>query len=236
MKILLLTCLLSLITLPAFAQTYVGGGFSVIRSTSYDPSPAQRKDGGKTYPGGYFEGGYQFPLGLQARFLGEYTSDVALRSIFTSDTYVGKKPTGEFRFRPELRLRPTCGDTPKFCLFLGGGVDYFRQRFKGEVKEQYEYGDYAAGFNPSFTVGAEFGKNHEASFSRLFTDKTSLNNSQLHGYRAGYSYTRPAFGRFHFKLTGEADYLIFRDSIGDYYATYTKRDAVLKVRAGLLYW
>jgi hypothetical protein len=235
-KTILLTILVLLVTLPTAAQTYVGGGLNIIRSSSYDPSPLKTGDGGKVYVGGYAEGAYQFPLGLQARFLGEYNSDVALRSIFTSDTNVGKLPTAEFRFRPELRLRPTCGERI-FCLFIGGGVDYYRQRFVETKKYSHEdeYDEPASGLNPFLTIGAEFGKNHEASFSRLFTDKTSLNNSQLHGYRAGYSYTKPITNHLHFKVAGEADYVIYRDSIGYYVATYTKRDAVFKGRVGLIF-
>src|SRR5262245_36924598 len=103
----------------ARAQTFVGGGASVTRSSSYDPSPLTTGDGGKTFPGGYVEGGYQFPLGLQARFLGEYSSDVQLRSIFVSDAPTGRIPKDEFRFRSELRLRPGCKDA-RFCLFVGG--------------------------------------------------------------------------------------------------------------------
>lgn len=214
----------------AGAQTFIGGGVSVNRSSSYDPSPAKRGDGGQVYAGGYVEGGYQFPAALQARFLAEYSSDVALRSIFTSDAPTGRMPKGEFRFRPEVRLRPGCKEA-KFCLFLAGGADYFRQRFDGAA------GRYApaAGLNPTFTVGAEFGEYNEVGFTRLFTDKTSLNRSELHGYRLGYSHVRPLYRRLRFKLAGEVDYVIYRDSIGPYVATYTKRDAVFKVRFGFTF-
>ena len=233
MKVTLSILILMALAISAHAQTFIGGGLSVIRSSSYDPSPMRRNDGGKTYPGVYVEGGYQFPGGLQARFLGEYNSDVALRSIFTSDTPIGKKTGGEFRFRPELRLRPGCKESG-FCLFLAGGADYYRQRMSQMSHGEREYAEPAAGLNPFFTVGAEFGKAHEVSFSRLFTDKTALNDSQLHGYRGEYSYTRPLAGHLHFKVAGEVDYVIYRDSIGEYVASYEKRDAMVKIRVGFI--
>jgi len=219
------------------AQTFIGGGVMLTRSSSFDPSPLATKDGGKTFKGVYVEGGYKFPLGLQARFLNEYSTDVALNSIFTSDTDRGKKPNGEFRFRPELRLRIGC-EIGKVRPFIGGGVDYFRQRFTHEAMHAYgghEYDEPAAGLNPFFVVGAELDKGHELSFSRLFADTTILNNSQLRGYRGGYSYTRHLFGRVHLRLAGEADYVTYRDSIGEYVATYDKHDAVIKFRGGLIF-
>lgn len=230
MKYALLALAIIALATSAGAQTFIGGGFSVNRSSSYDPSPTTRGDGGNVYAGGYVEGGYQFPVGLQARFLAEYNSDVALKSIFTSDAKRAEMPKAEFRLRPALKLRPGCGEA-QFCLFFEGGADYYRQRIETAAR----HAESAAGLNPFFAVGAEFGKAHEVAFLRLFTDKTALNNSQLHGYRASYSHTRPLSGRLHFKVAGEVDYGIYRDSAGYYVATYTKRDAIFKFRVGLIY-
>lgn len=217
----------------ASAQTYVGGGAIVARSSSYDPSPAATGDGGQALKGVYVEAGYQFPAGLQARLLAEYLTDASLRSIFTSDAAVGKTASGEFRLRPELRLRPNCKEA-RYCLFIGGGVDYYRQRFE-TTGEQVRGASPASGLNPFFIVGADFGKSLEVNFRRLFADQSALNSSELRGYSAGAVYTRRLVGRFHLRIAGEADYVIYRDSIGYYVAGYEKRDAIFKLRGGLVF-
>lgn len=233
MKRILLFIFVALAAITAEAQTYIGGGASVTRSSSYDPTPMAGDRGGKTFSGVYIEGGYQFPLGLQARFLGEYRTDASLRSIFTSDAEVGKTASGEYRFRPELRLRPNCKEA-RYCLFIGGGVDYFKQRFTA-TGEQVRGDSPATGLNPFFTVGAEFGESVEVNFRRLFADQSALNSSELRGYSAGAVYTRKLAGRFHLRIAGEADYVIYRDSIGYYVAGYEKRDAIFKGRFGFIF-
>jgi hypothetical protein len=49
MPVSYLLCLVLCLITPVVAQdkSFIGGGVSVIRSSNYDPSPAQAKDGGK---------------------------------------------------------------------------------------------------------------------------------------------------------------------------------------------
>lgn len=231
----------------AKAQTFVGGGAQVIRSSNFDPSDKQRKDGGSTFPGGYVEAGLKLPANLQARVLAEYSGTPQLQTIFTTDEG-SRKATGEFRIRPELRYQfnPENNIRP----FIVGGADYYHQRFQeqrpaplpGPVpalyhEDEYEHegGEPSSGFNAFVGFGAAIGDSHEASFARLFEDYTSLNPSKLSGYRVNYFYTRPLYGRFDLKAGVELDQLRFRETNGyGYIDPYYENDTVIKFRVGFI--
>lgn len=248
MKRIFLLIIIVAASVAANAQTFIGYGASLNRSSAYDPSPLATGDGGKVFAGAYVEAGYQFPRSLQARVLAEYLGEPTLTNIFTTDEGIDRKAKDEFRIRPELRYSFGEGNIKPFA---GAGVDYFRQRFTGQGggilascggQAICYFGQLAgtrnpvAGLNPYITAGARIGPNHEASYAYLFTDRTSLNNSRLRGHRANYSYTTPKFlGPFAVKITGEADYLYYRESNGVYTDSYYERDVVFKVRVGLHY-
>lgn len=236
MKYALFLILILLAPFVANAQTFIGGGFSVTRSTAYDPSPLATGDGGKVFAGAYVEAGYDLRRGLQVRVLGEYLSEPTLTNIFTQDENVGRFARDEFRLRPELRYQR--GADAPIRPFIGGGVDYYRQRFES-VKGRYGYGGYgsgapAAGLNPYLVVGAGICKSHEASYARLFTDTTTLNDSRLSGHRVGYTYTRPLSNRLSLRVAGEIDYVKYSESNGRYIDSYYERDAAFKLRVGLV--
>jgi hypothetical protein len=227
----------------AQAQTFVGGGVGLVRSSSPDPSPNATGDGGNLFPSVYAEAGLDLPRGFQARILAEYNQDATFETLFRCDECQSRYATSEVRVRPELRY--WIGGNDYIQPFIAGGVDYYRQSFRktsyvpaGDHDDEYEhYGLPQAGINPTFTVGARLWAWHEASFTRLFADRSTLNSSELEGYRVGYSYTRPfPFGsRFKIKVGGEIDYVTFRESDGHYSDYYYERDVAFKVRLGLIF-
>lgn len=231
LHIFILLFILPAATIPAGAQTYISGGISITRSSAYDPLPVERGDGGKTFAGAYAEAGYQLPRNLSARLLAEYLSEPTLTNIFTTDEGSDRRARDEFRLRPELRYSFGEGNIKPFA---GSGVDYFRQRFEALEGGVSGYGKPVAGLNPYLIAGAQIGYYQEASYTYLFTDTTSLNNSRLRGHRANYSYTtRKLIGPFALRVTGEADYVYYRESNGSYTDPYYEKDAVFKVRVGL---
>lgn len=224
----------------------VGIGATFIRTTSPDPSPLVRKDGGANLGAIYVEANAPLPLNLEMRVLGEYSFNAALPTLFTRDEGATRKAIGEFRLRPELRFY--FNREGFFHPFVAGGVDYYRQRFKdvdpapipGPVPalSYYSHRDApASGLNPTFTVGSGIGEYGEASFTRLFPDTTILNVSRLEGYRASYNYTHRLSRRLGLKIAGELDYVTFTEASGfgryerDY---YRERDVVFRVRAGVV--
>lgn len=247
MKRIFLFIFVALAAVTAEAQTFFGGGVSVTRSSSYDPSPLTRKDGGQTFAGAYVEGGYDLRHGLQARFLADYQTKPTLNSIFTSDADTGRVATSEFRFRPELRYQFSAEGKVK--PFVAAGADIYRQFFRsteppaptpGPLPAYAAYdegGEYerapSVGSNPYLTIGATIAEYYELSYSHLFADAGGFNNSNLRGERANASFTHPLFGRFHFKAGAEFDYVTFRDSTVGYIATYDKRDLIGRVRVGI---
>ena len=133
----------------------------------------------------------------------DYSHTPQLQTIFTTDEG-SRKATGEYRVRPEVRYWLNRETYVK--PFIGGGVDYFYQKFAGEGYS----GAPSSGLNPYITFGASVGEKHEASFARLFEDSTRLNPSRLSGYRVNYSYTQPLYKSFALRAGIEADYLRFR--------------------------
>jgi hypothetical protein len=248
-KIFALTILLIITAIGAGAQapkTYVEIGALAIHSTAYDPSDSMRKDGGQTFLAPYVAAAYDLRHSLQARFLAEYLPKPTLNSIFTSDTDIGRRATSELRIRSSLRaglvsegpIRP----------FVEAGAERLQQFFKPtrpktlpDPLPPLAYSEYSAqegsvptaAINPFLTFGAEIGEYHEAGFTRLFEDQAT--NSQLSGYRANYSYTHPLSRRISLRAGLEADFVRFRDSIGNLYiANYSKHDLVAKIRVAFL--
>jgi hypothetical protein len=230
---------------PAGAQSFIGAGVSVTRSSSYDPSPLTQKDGGKTFVGPYVEASVALPYKLQARALAEYLPEPTLNSIFTSDSDTGRIATSELRFKAGARY--TFESDRVIDPFVEAGVDGFKQYFRKTRRPDplppaaltLTYGEVGAydqpsvSLNPYLSIGIAVGEYHEASFSRLF--EGALNDSRLSGYRAEYSYMHPLRGEFTLKLGAQVDYLTFRDAVGGYIAPYFKHDAVFKARIGLIY-
>lgn len=229
------------------AQSFIGFGAGVTRSSAADPSPARTGDGGAYNATVYVEAGAPLPLNLEMRLFGSYGLAPELPTIFTRDEGSSRKAYGEFRVRPELRLYLAPGES-KVRPFVAGGVEYFRQRFN-ETAEPGPLPDPlpayvehsgpslpASGLNPFASFGVRIGKGNEVSFSRLFPDNTILNASRLEGYRASYTFTRRVSKRLSFKLSGEADYVTFREAsgFGPFDADpYRERDAIFRIRVGI---
>lgn len=174
------------------------------------------------FPSVYADLKVGLPANLQYRLHGEISKDEYLSTIFTRDNHPTRKASGEVRLTPELRFWFNRGGST-FKPFVGGGVDYFRQF---GLEKPYQ------GLNPLLTFGTRIGYGYEVSFTRIFTDPTDWNRSDLSGYRADFAYDKKLAGKLHLVLGAGVDWLRFREDAGVGYDYYFERDLVPKVRVG----
>jgi hypothetical protein len=234
------TALLLLFSVATFAQSgnFIAIGPSVIRSSSFDPSPLERKDGGQSSVGLHLEAGVGLPRRFQLRALAEYSPNPLLHSIFTSDADTGARADSELHVRYELRHQFEAEGSVD--PFLAAGADLMKQFFKPTPMCQGTPATFGGcggrdslSLNPTFTVGARIGEYTELSASRIF--EGALNQAELAGYRANVSYHNHLKGPLSFKVGAEADYLYYRDTAPLYIASYYKRDFIVKFRFALMF-
>ncbi len=220
---------------PASAQSLtIGFGANGTRSTSVDPDPNVRKDGGSYIGGLYGEIGVGLPKGFSVGALGEYNTSPLFSTLYTRDEAL-RKADYELRLRPELKFKPAGP------LFIAGGFDISRHSF--------DDGSSQTSYNPRFTVGAEV-KSHTVTFTRIFQTVNPLEDtdyehdygqeyhSEFSGYQLGYTYRRPLFSVFSLKIGGEGTYARFREGgptgipTNIQFDRYLERDATIVGRIG----
>lgn len=169
MKLIALTILLAIVSLPAFGQSssdarwssFVAAGAS-LGTTNASLAPSS------TVGGGFVEGQYQFLRLFQ--FNGLMSVDNQARYI-PSDTVVGLKP--------EMRILVPLNASGKTKLILGGGVDM-------------QVGPFDPAINPITTFGVLYDEKYAARFSYLFDDMNNGGSGQaFRGYRIGVDILHP---------------------------------------------
>lgn len=186
---------------------------------------------GTVTPGIYGETSIGLPANFQFRAFGELLSEPTIPTLFDNDG-PGSKNFGGYEIRLRPALRYSRFEIGSLKPFVEAGFDYYRHTFADSDTPKGSH-RYRSGLNPYFGLGAKFGYNHEAGVARLFEDNSTLNRTQLRGWRANYDYTRPINDRFSFKAGVEAEYLKFYECPNRYYCeTYFERDVVYRIRAG----
>jgi hypothetical protein len=210
-KLQLLFLLLILPITSAYGQserpdrTWIGGGLTVTGATT---------DGGKTINGTYFEAAYDLRHNLQARGLGEYRRDAAIRNLFSAGV-APVEAKSEIRygagvvyhFRDEGSIRP----------FFGGGVSAIRQFFCSTGQPVRNYRDYLlynSSVNPTIVAGVGLGRNSEFVFTRFLKDTYSYSN--LRGFGFDFSQARRLSGKLHLRTGVRARLWTFREGAEDY--------------------
>jgi len=194
-KFFYLVTFLLAFTYCASAQTFSAGAFAGF-TTNPDKSELLRRDGGEFHPGATASVRFDLPKNVAFKVRGDLSKTPQLPKLFTTDE-------GEHAPNYEARVNPEA--TVNFGkFFAGAGVDLFYHSFDKEPGEEYTR---SFGINPTATVGVDFAKNHEASFTYLFRDK----GTDLYGYRASYFFDVPIKGSFGLRFGVRGNYLTFKE-------------------------
>lgn len=248
MKTLFTTLLLLVFAIPTAAQSYIGAGVGVGRSTSdFDPTPIE------------FFGVAQKKAGpLHFRGLGGIRTQPQLPTLFQEGAQGFQQDGYELFARPEIDL--TFLHVGPLKGFAGIGGDFFYQVFPNEPGGKDAH--YHSGLNPLLTLGARYtalGGKHRTGVTRVFQELKArefpyvtaykpgapliqlqhrglLNPAYLDGWRLSHEYVKPIKGRLSFYFAGEGSYYKYKEFPVKFFGdNYYERDAVVAFRFGALY-
>lgn len=231
----------------ADAQTYIGAGIGVSRSTSdFTPTPVELFGVGQKQVGSF-----------HFRGLGGIRTQPQLPTLFQEGA-VGYDQNGyEVFARPEADL--TLLYLGPLHAFISAGGDFIYQVFPSEPGGKDNH--YHSGINPLVSAGARFKYlgDHRVAVTRIFQEfkvrdfpyitaskpmarikplqhRGTLNPSYLEGWRVSEEYIKPIGGRFSAFFGAEGSYYKYKEfplkAFGD---NYYERDAVVAFRFGLVY-
>lgn len=145
-----------LLVVPAKSQSLIGGGVQIKHSTSFHSDDVD--------PGAFIYAQTTFKKRFKASFIGEFSSEPELPSLFQSDGVGTKMDGSEFRARPELQF--TLGAIRAIKPFVRIGGDYYRQSYPNL---RQGLGHYRTGLNPLTSVGVDVGK-HSLYVTRIWQE------------------------------------------------------------------
>jgi len=162
--------LMFFLSISCFAQTFIGGGANYSRS-SYGVKDGPELDSGNSV-GVFGEGQYSMKLydfRMNARLLSTVNRNYPEYSL----------RSWEFALRPEgdvyFPVKEGVG------VVAGGGFQYARLSSDLGV---------VSGVNPLLSAGVSFNEKYKITGTRIFTDKSNLNESRLRGWRGRFDATQ----------------------------------------------